>query len=209
MAQQMDEICFMPMSLAHHNSRAVAALIYESAPELFVLMYGPWAIGCLTKLVERSHNRFSHQYIRVATKAERVVGIVTLVPVEQLDDNPDHSAILNPAQELWLKLLHHLILRHVLHHDYPPGSLYVGNLAVAAAYRSQGIGRQLLSQCLANATATSRSIYISVDIANPRAQKLYESLGFQVIGTKTLNLFNKPVGSRLLCMANDRLDRRV
>lgn len=201
MAQQLDEICFMPVNLRQHDSREVAALIYESAPELFTLMYGPWAIGCLARLVERSHNRFSHQYIRIAAKAERVIGIATLVPVEHLEDDRDHLAILNTGQRLWLRLIHRLILRHVLQHNYPLGSVYVGNLAVAAAYRNQGIGRQLLSQCLE--AATSKPIFISVDINNPRAQKLYESLGFQVIGSKTLNLLNISVGSRLLAISSE------
>ncbi|MBD1911438.1 GNAT family N-acetyltransferase [Leptolyngbya sp. FACHB-8] len=160
----------------------------------------------MTKFVERSHNRFGHQYIRVAEKAQRVVGIVTLLPVLHPDDDTDGPAVLSRGQRLWLKLLDRLILRHVLHRDYPPGSFYVGNLAVAAEYRNQGIGRQLLSQCINDAVVASRPIYISVDIHNPRAQKLYESLGFQVIATNTITILGTAVGSRTLFLEHPSKD---
>lgn len=66
MAQQSHNVYYLPMSLSRHNLGEVACLIYESAPELFALMFGSHAIARLTDLVQRLHNRFSHQYIRVA-----------------------------------------------------------------------------------------------------------------------------------------------
>jgi len=201
MAQQSENIYYLPMSLARHNSREVACLIYESAPELFTLMFGAHAIAYLTDLVGRSHNRFSHQYIRITEINDRVVGIATLVPAAYVNDAADYGKILNFSQKLWLKLMQHLLLRHVLQHDYPVGTFYIGNLAVAAEYRNQGIGRQLLSQCIAEATTVSNTIFISVDVSNVRAQKLYESLGFQVVAMKTIRLFGTTIGSRILSLS--------
>jgi ribosomal protein S18 acetylase RimI-like enzyme len=129
------------------------------------------------------------------------VGIATLVPAAYVNDAADYGKILNFSQKLWLKLMQHLLLRHVLQHDYPVGTFYIGNLAVAAEYRNQGIGRQLLSQCIAEATTVSNTIFISVDVSNVRAQKLYESLGFQVVAMKTIRLFGTTIGSRILSLS--------
>jgi ribosomal protein S18 acetylase RimI-like enzyme len=206
MAQQSEKINYLPMSLTRHNPKEVAFLIYESAPELFTLMFGSYAIACLTDLVRRSHNRFSHRYIRVAEIDGRAVGIVTFVPAADVNA-ADYGEILNFGQKLWLKLVQHLLLRHVLQHNYPVGSFYIGNLAVNAKYRNQGIGRQLLLQCIAEAKSiteaetVSITIYISVDVSNVRAQKLYETLGFQVVEMKAIRLFGTPIGSRILSLS--------
>ncbi len=202
MAQQSENVYYLPMSLSRHNPEEVACLIYESAPELFALMFGSHPIARLTDLVQRSHSRFSHQYIRVAEIEHRVVGMAILVPAAYVSDAADYCEILNFSRKLWLKLVQYLLLRHVLQHDYPIGSFYIGNLAVAAEYRNQGIGRQLISQCIAEAKAAFSTIFISVDVSNVRAQKLYESLGFQVVAIKTIRLFGTTIGSRILSIPN-------
>lgn len=201
MTQKIKNIYYRPMSLARHNSQEVACLIYESAPELFTLMFGSQAITYLTSLVERSHNRFSYKYIHIAEIEHRVVGIVTLVPAAYVNEAADYSDILNFRQKLWLKLVQHLLLQRVLQHNYPVGTFYIGNLAVAAQYQKQGIGRQLLLQCIAEAQTTSSTIFISVDVNNRRAEKLYKSLGFQVVTTKTIHLFGNKIGSHILSLS--------
>jgi hypothetical protein len=55
MTQTNTNIHYQPMSLERHDPREVAALIYQAAPDLFALMFGPPAIQCLMALVERSH----------------------------------------------------------------------------------------------------------------------------------------------------------
>jgi ribosomal protein S18 acetylase RimI-like enzyme len=203
MAPPNDLISYSPMSLAHHNCQDVAGLIYESAPDLFTLMFGSQAIPYLTEFVRRSQNRFSHQYIRIAVLNHQVVGIAVLVPADKLHHNADYHDALNPSQRLWLSLLQRLILNRVLQHDFPTGAFYVGNLAVATPHRNQGIGRQLLLNCIAevgNVSHTATPIYISVDVNNSRAQKLYESLGFQILTTKAIGVGGMRVGSNLLLL---------
>ncbi|MGF1538263.1 MAG: GNAT family N-acetyltransferase [Elainellaceae cyanobacterium] len=192
-----ETVSYFPMSLERHGPQSVADLIYQAAPSLFSAMFGPRhrAVACIAALVERSHGQFSHRYIHIAETAQRIVGMVTLVPAEQLQDAAAY-ATLGPLQRLWLNLLNRFLLRHLLRHDYPANAFYIGNLAVAPEYRNRGIGRQLLSQCIAD--AGTADLFISVDVDNPRAQKLYESLGFQVIGAKTIRLLNSTLGSRIL-----------
>ncbi|MCU0525997.1 MAG: GNAT family N-acetyltransferase [Elainella sp. Prado103] len=199
-----ETIDYSPMDLARHRPKDVACLIDESAPELFALMFGSHSVPCLTELIKRSHNRFSHQYIQIAESNHQVVGIATLVPAEMLNHNPDYQTVLNLGQKVWLNLVQRLLLRYLLQEVYPAGAFYIGNLAVAPEYRNQGIGRQLLLHCIATATALSDApdpIFISVDVKNGRAQKLYESLGFRVVATKTIQVLGWSIGSRILSLS--------
>lgn len=199
MTRSLDSIRYSPMSLASHPPSQVAPLIYESAPELFALLFGSQAIPILSNLVERSHNRFSHQYVWVAELKGHVIGAAVLIPAEDLSNQGDTQSVLAPGRRIWVALVRRFLLNAILRHDYPPGTVYIGNLAVHADYRGNGIGTQLLKHCIASAEShQAPSIFISVDIDNPRAQSLYESLGFCPIQTKSLQIFNRAIGSVVL-----------
>jgi ribosomal protein S18 acetylase RimI-like enzyme len=186
---------------ATHDSRRVAELIYQSAPEMFNLMFGQKAIPQLTNFVQHSRNRYSHGHIYVAEANHQVLGIATLVNAADLNDDTDYGSVLNKWERLRLWLAYTLILARVLQQDYPPQTVYIANLAVDARYRGRSIGTQLLQRCIADATAAGmRAVYISVDIDNPRAQKLYESLGFEVVAVKTMRLLAQTIGSRVLVL---------
>ncbi|MFM7423424.1 MAG: GNAT family N-acetyltransferase, partial [Elainella sp.] len=173
------ELHYGPMSLEHHSPEAVAQLIYASAPEMFELLFGQSAVQTIQDLVVRSHNRLSHRHVQIAAAGELVIGIATLLPATALQDNADYDSVLNVWARLRRQLAMGLILNRVLEQNYPADSFYIANLAVQANYRGQGIGSQLLQHCLAQArSAGANQVFISVDIHNPRAQKLYESLGF-------------------------------
>jgi ribosomal protein S18 acetylase RimI-like enzyme len=192
------------MNPERHNAQVVAQLIHTSAPELFRLLLGRNAISTLEQLVNLSQNRFSYRYVRVAEINAQVRGIATVVPAIELTHelNSDYQQILNPWAQLRWNLAHRLILDRVLEHTYPPNSVYIGNLAVQAADRGQGIGTELLRYCLDEAaTIHAQQVFISVDVHNPRAQKLYESFGFQVVQTKTIELLGSAIGSRVLSLS--------
>lgn len=190
------------MSLDQHDPRQVASLIYESAPELFSLMFGSQGIENLTTLVQGTNNRFSYQYVRVAQIEDQVVGIVIIIPAEKLHLDADIKK-LSYKQRLRLKFVNRLLLPFVLQSYYPRGSFYLANLAVGSRYRNQGIGRQLVLKCLdevATISATSTSIYISVEIHNKKAQKLYESIGFQFVKKKVISFGNFKAGSLVFAL---------
>lgn len=195
-----DKVHYLPMSLKEHNPKQVAHLIDESSPELFSLMFGSQGIQNLTQLVQGSENRFSYHYIRVAQIADQVVGIAVMVPAEKLSVNTDLKA-LSYRQQLRLGLVKRFILPLVLQQDYPQGSFYIANLAVTSRYRNQGIGQQLLSNCIDEAATRSGSVYISVDVTNLRAKKLYESMGFQLVQEKVIGLGRFRVGSLVLALS--------
>ncbi|NBD19047.1 MAG: GNAT family N-acetyltransferase [Cyanobacteria bacterium] len=195
-----EKVDYLPMSLEQHNPEQVARLIDESSPELFSLMFGSHAIQNLTQLVQGSENRFSYQYVRVAQIAEQVVGMAVMVPAKKLSVNSDLKA-LSYRQQLRLGLMKRFILPLVLQQNYPQGSFYIGNLAVTSKYRNQGIGQQLLSNCIDEAATHSGSVYISVDVENSRAKKLYESMGFQLVQEKVIRFGEFRVGSLVLALS--------
>jgi ribosomal protein S18 acetylase RimI-like enzyme len=93
------------------------------------------------------------------------------------------------------------ILPWVLQQDYPQESFYITNLAVTSRSRNQGIGQQLLSNYINEAATHSGSVYISVDVDNVRAKKLYESMGFQLVQEKVICLGGFRVGYLLLALS--------
>ncbi|NBD16487.1 MAG: GNAT family N-acetyltransferase [Cyanobacteria bacterium] len=83
---------------------------------------------------------------------------------------------------------------------YPQESFDIANLAVTSRSRNQGIGQQLLSNCINEASTHLGSVYISVDVTNLRAKKLYESMGFQLVQEKVIGLGRFRVGSLVLAL---------
>jgi len=60
---------------------------------------------------------------------------------------------------------------------------YLHIIAVKEEYRGFGIGRQLMQYFEENAAgAASAKYFLTVDDFNPRAKKLYESLGYHCVG---------------------------
>lgn len=193
------------MCLERHDPQSVAQLIEASAPELFSLLFGSAAIDILQRLVRLSHNRFSYRYIYVAEVENQVVGIATLIPASKLNMNSDLRSVLNIWLRLRRQVAYWLILNRVLEQHYPANSFYIANLAVHPTYRGKGIGTELVQHCIVHATiAGANQIFISVDINNPRAQKLYELLGFQVVATRTLSLLTLTIGSRVLALSSSQ-----
>jgi ribosomal protein S18 acetylase RimI-like enzyme len=63
--------------------------------------------------------------------------------------------------------------------------LYVANLGVATDARGQGVGQALLRQQMQRAREMGKQRFaLDVAVTNPRAQKLYESLGLKFVNEK-------------------------
>ena len=66
-------------------------------------------------------------------------------------------------------------------HKPEPGELYIDGIAVAATARGLGIGTMLLAETAAIASRESfRWVRLEVVDTNPRAQQLYERVGYRV-----------------------------
>lgn len=61
----------------------------------------------------------------------------------------------------------------------------LGNVAVSRAWRGMGIGRTLVGDVLRRAAERRvREVFLEVRPSNPVAQRLYFSLGFEVVGRR-------------------------
>lgn len=74
----------------------------------------------------------------------------------------------------------------------PTGAMhYLAHLAVAPAWRGQGIGHALIDHLLVQARALGRpQIVLDVATSNPAAERLYARLGFEVIDERPSRLVN-------------------
>jgi ribosomal protein S18 acetylase RimI-like enzyme len=59
---------------------------------------------------------------------------------------------------------------------------YIQTICISEEYRGRGIGTALLSYCEERILKISPNIFICVSSFNTRARKLYESLGFRLVG---------------------------
>ena len=76
----------------------------------------------------------------------------------------------------------------------PParGMHYLAHLGVTPALRGEGIGRALIDELVRQGVARGRHrMVLDVAVSNPRAQALYERLGFGVTGERASSLANK------------------
>ena len=66
-----------------------------------------------------------------------------------------------------------------------PGTIDIHNIATHANYRRRGVARLLLTRVLSQAKAQSISrVTLEVRKSNAPAQRLYESMGFVVVGVR-------------------------
>jgi ribosomal protein S18 acetylase RimI-like enzyme len=75
------------------------------------------------------------------------------------------------------------------------GELYVDGIAVTASEQGQGIGTELLAEVRAIARESGfRWVRLDVVDTNPRAQQLYERLGYKVTRVQTFRYMRRFVG---------------
>lgn len=79
-----------------------------------------------------------------------------------------------------------------------PGESEIINIAVAPEHRRNGAGELIMKRLLSEAAARNAEIvYLEVRETNTAARRLYEKLGFKVIG-KRKNYYRKPTEDALL-----------
>jgi ribosomal protein S18 acetylase RimI-like enzyme len=88
----------------------------------------------------------------------------------------------DPRGEAYVAQLGETIAGHLLLDMNGPFAGYIRVLAVAAAFRSRGIGAQLLQFAEQRIFRESPNIFLCVSSFNPRAQAFYERHGYARIG---------------------------
>jgi GNAT superfamily N-acetyltransferase len=164
----------------------VAALIYHTDVGLFRLLFGPphQAIPHIARLIAGTHNSFSHQFIHAATIDNDIAGIIIVLPPQH--PREDDFVTMLPWHALLRLAVTGIALAPLLRakENTMP---YIQNICVAERFQGQGIGQQLITYASHDArTRGHQSIALDVSLDNPRAQKLYDRLGFVVTHTTRL-----------------------
>ena len=132
----------------------------------------------MTSLVARPETQYSYNNTLVATIEDNIVGICVsydgallhllrqpFIDAAQQEWGMDHSSIPDETQA---------------------GELYIDSLAVDPDYRGRGIASLLLRATIDKSRALGLpSTGLLVDVGNPKAEALYNKVGFQYAGTNS------------------------
>ena len=132
----------------------------------------------MTSLVSRPDTQYSYNNTLVATIEDNIVGICVsydgallhllrqpFIDAAQQEWGMDHSSIPDETQA---------------------GELYIDSLAVDPDYRGRGIASLLLRATIDKSrTLGLPSTGLLVDLGNPKAEALYNKVGFQYAGTNS------------------------
>jgi ribosomal protein S18 acetylase RimI-like enzyme len=174
---------------------AAVPLIYSSGQHEYDYAFGTRghpAVDWIRTAFLTTSTTESHRAFRVAVIDGRVVGIGSFLDGGRFDT-------LNALRLMWLAIRFYgplecwgAIRRTLALTGQMPapekGALYIQKMAVRPDGRGKGVGTALLSDAIARAGAAGfRRCVLDVAATNPRAQQLYERVGFHVTGEKTLN----------------------
>lgn len=180
------------------DSEAAVPLLYSSGPELFDFVFEHPARGTALDFLRHAFpdgaGEFGHRNHTVALVDGQIVGIGACFSGREA-----RRFALGTGRQLWAFYgPRHLfnISRRALQLEgvleAPQGRLhYISHLGVAPEWQSRGIGSRLVEHFLAQGKALGRTtVALDVSVANPRAQTLYERLGFAVTRVQVSTLHN-------------------
>lgn len=141
------------------------------------------AIEFLKAMVTQRQNQYSYENCWVAETKEGIIAVACLYDGSRL-------------QEL-RKPVAHYIKEHFAQEFNPEdetqaGEVYIDCVGVHPNQQGKGIGSKIFAFLIDQYVIKQKQILgLLVDYDNPKAEKLYQKLGFEIIGEKTL------VGKRL------------
>lgn len=65
-----------------------------------------------------------------------------------------------------------------------PDEFYLDTLMVLPQYRGQGVAKALIADAARKAAAADKPLGLLCDVDNARAERLYRSVGFQIVGLR-------------------------
>ena len=193
----------------------VAALIFSAGPEVYDFIYAARngdALGYIRFEFQSGRGYCGHHNIIVAEQDGQVVGAGCFFDGTQLRrlmlGTIANMVLFYGVARVWGVLLRADELTSIMH---TPGDdeVYMSELGVVPAMRSQGIGARILKAQMDTAQAAGfRKMSLSVAENNPRAERFYERLGFKFVKLKTFKgrgaEVKVPNARRMECVLDDR-----
>ena len=125
------------------------------------------------KICRRNDVLYSAQNTILAEKYGKPIGMITSY------DGKNYSAFRKTTMAL---VKEHLGIEFPgMEDEATEGEYYLDSLAVLPECRGLGIGSSLLKEAISRGHALGLPVTLVVDPANPKARKLYESLGFSFL----------------------------
>lgn len=136
------------------------------------------AIEFLSELIMQANNQYSYENAWIYEIDGKIAGTCIVYD----------GSLLYELRQPVLDLLLTKFNRKINPQDETePGEIYIDNVAIFPEFRGKGIGTEIFQFIIEEyADKKNQTIGLLVDLNKPRAQKLYESLGFKVIGEKQL-----------------------
>ena len=172
----------------------VACLIYKTDVSLFSFLFGKYekAIPKIKKLVLLENNTFSHKYTYCSFERE-TQGILIAYghnEINEKNQDKDYKEVFSLFELLSLSIKDPLV-RFTLTKAQPQ-EIYIQNICVEQKCRGKGIGTSLLMYIIDWAKSQGmNSLSLDVSIANEKAKRLYERLGFGVVQKKVYPFTSK------------------
>lgn len=169
-------------------------LIYSAGPELLDYAFtrkGRSALDFLTYGFSRGRGLLGYQLCTVAEVEGWVVGTVSVYSAEEYF--AFHRQFVWEVVRYYGPLQARTILRRMRHLGtvlpaIPRDAAYVSSVAVEPRWRKRGVGAALVEWAVDRATrAGFQVIDLDVSTRRPEAQRLYERLGFKVVGLNTFD----------------------
>ncbi|HRI88490.1 MAG TPA: GNAT family N-acetyltransferase [Candidatus Hydrogenedentes bacterium] len=180
------------------DADAAVPLIYSSGPAVIEYMFRVWdagdAMACMRRGFVKNCGELGHAIHTVAVIDGAVVGVGTAYSGREM---PGYMIAGTRNIFAFYGLVRGLgVMRRALQVERliqpPKGDMhYVAHLGVAPEMRGRGIGALLVNHLLEEGRKLGRSVAaLDVSVLNPRAQALYERLGFVVTEERKSTLRN-------------------
>lgn len=175
------------------DADAAAALIYSAAPHAYELLYATEsgsAVDYIRNEFKRGSGFLGAAAHMVAVVDGEVVGTGSFYTKERYKVLSSEQGKNMLAHFGWWRFLRMMPLGLRIQRGISKledGQLYVANLGVKENLRGQGIGKALIEAAAQRAKAEGlRQLVLDVSEKNPRAEALYQRLGFSVTRINTV-----------------------
>lgn len=162
------------LTIAKLAMLAMADIVYEFIGE----KNEDKAISFLTELAEMENNQYSFENVTIFEYENILAGFCITY------DGANLVTLRKPVLDLLQKKYNQKINPQ---DETEAGEIYIDCIATFPEFRGKGIGNFILDHLIEEiGNKHNKTLGLLVDFTNPRAQKLYESKGFKVVGEKTL-----------------------
>lgn len=156
-----------------------------AADGIFTAMLGARAQSIVAQASLGKGHSLSLEHVVIAEFDGQPCGWMAAMPAEEAVDPGNLLARLAGVRALRMAAVYlagRQLFRAMDTHD--PGDYHIQSIAVDPQHRGRGIGHALLERAETDARAIgARGLSLDVDIANDGAERLYRSLGFELVRT--------------------------